>query len=140
MSMNHLVMGAMLRILQVITALILIPPGAAQAQAEPEIQFKGPYNVGNVCSVAFSPDGKTLAAGIEDNTIQLWDVRAGQLIRSFEGHSGAVRSVAFSPDGKMFASASADHTIKLWEAPSGKLILLLNGHSGSVYSVACSTE
>src|SRR5262245_1344074 len=140
MSMNHMAMGAMLRILQVITALILIPPGAAQAQAEPEIQFKGPYNVGEVHSVAFSPDGKILAEGNASRTIGFWDVGSGKLIRSFEGHSGKVYSVAFSPDGKTLASASADHTIKLWQAPSGKLIRLLSGHKGSVFSVAFSPD
>src|SRR5215813_2091863 len=142
MSMNHLAMGAMLRVLQVITVLILIPPGAARAQgqAEPEIQFKGPYNVGEVHSVAFSPDGKILAEGNASRTIGFWDVGSGKLIRSFEGHSGKVYSVAFSPDGTMLASASADHTIKLWQAPSGKLIRLLSGHKGSVFSVAFSSD
>src|SRR6266498_997562 len=140
--MNQRVMRARLQILPVITMAVLFLPGAAwaQATAEPKIRIEGPFNSGIVYSVAFSPDGKTLASGSGDNTIRLWDVGAGRLIRSLAGHGGAVRSVAFSPDGKMIASASEDKTIKLWQVSTGKYIRLFNGHTGSVYSVAFSPD
>jgi dipeptidyl aminopeptidase/acylaminoacyl peptidase len=140
--MNHRLMRAPLQILPVITMVALFLPGAAwaQAPAEPKIRIEGPFNSGIVYSVAFSPDGKTIASGSGDNTIRLWDVGAGRLIRSIAGHGGAVRSVAFSPDGKMIASASEDKTIKLWQVSTGKHIRLFNGHTGSVYSVAFSPD
>ena len=140
--MNHRVMRARLQILPVITMAVLFLPGAAwaQATAEPKIRIEGPFNSGIVYSVAFSPDGKTLASGSGDNTIRLWDVGAGRLIRSMAGHGGAVHCVAFSPDGKMIASASEDKTIKLWQVSTGKYIRLFNGHTGSVYSVAFSPD
>ena len=66
-------------------------------------------------SVAFSPDGKTLAAGDIDGTVQLWDVATRQPIRApFTGHGGSVTSVAFSPDDKTLASGSFDRTVRLW--------------------------
>ncbi|MDH6104620.1 trypsin-like peptidase domain-containing protein, partial [Anabaenopsis tanganyikae CS-531] len=75
-----------------------------------------------VDSVAFSPDGKTLASGSWDDTIKLWDVATGRSIATLTGHSGSVNSVAFSPDslrgaaiGKTLASGSRDNTIKLWD-------------------------
>jgi WD40 repeat protein len=67
-----------------------------------------------VWSVAFSPDGKTLASGSYDNTIKLWRVSDGRLMKTLTGHGSSVLSVAFSPDGKTLASGSEDNTIKLW--------------------------
>jgi WD40 repeat protein len=81
-----------------------------------------------------------LASGSVDQTIKLWEVSSGRLIRSLEGHSGHVYSVAFSPDGKMLASGDLDQTIKLWEVSSGRLIRSLEGHSGPVHSVAFSPD
>ena len=70
-----------------------------------------------VQSVAFSPDGKTLASGSHDKTVKLWDVTTGKERATLEGHTDAVWSVAFSPDGKTLASGSDDKTVKLWDVP-----------------------
>jgi serine/threonine protein kinase len=97
----------------------------------------------NVDSVAFSPDGLTLASGSnEDHTIKLWEVYSGQLLNTLQGYSNADLSVAFSPDGRTLASGGndQDHTIKLWDAASGQLLSVLQGHSGTVESVAFSPD
>jgi WD40 repeat protein len=67
-----------------------------------------------VTSVAFSPDGKTLASGSHDYTVKLWDAQTRQNLTTLEGHTLGIISVAFSPDGKTLASGSADKTVKLW--------------------------
>jgi WD40 repeat protein/class 3 adenylate cyclase len=95
---------------------------------------------GAVYSVAWSPDGKTLASGSHDQTVKLWEVATGKLLTSLQGHSEAVRSVAWSPDGKTLASGSYDQTVKLWEVATGKLLASLQGHTGQVISVAWSPD
>jgi WD40 repeat protein len=91
-----------------------------------------------VLSVAWSPDGKTLASGSRDHAIKLWDGPSGQLLRTLRGHSDYVLSVAWSADGRTLASGSEDHTVKLWDGASGQLLRTLGGHSESVTSVAWS--
>ena len=66
-------------------------------------------------SVAISSGGQTLASGISDGTINVWDLQAEQLLHTLTGHIGPVSSVAISPDGQFFASGGADMTIKVWE-------------------------
>ncbi|AKG21309.1 AAA-like domain-containing protein [Calothrix sp. 336/3] len=94
----------------------------------------------DVSSVAFSPDGKTLASGSWNKTIKLWNVTTGKEITSLTGHKDYVSSVAFSPDGKTLVSTSSDHIVKLWNVATGKEIASLTGHQGSVNSAAFSPD
>src|SRR5262245_14018711 len=92
-----------------------------------------------VPSVAFSPDGRTLASGSNDGTHQLWNVGNGHHIRSFKGHFGWAYS-AFIPDGKTLASWENDK-LKLWDVSSGRLIRLFEWDTtGSAHSFAFSPD
>lgn len=93
-----------------------------------------------VTSVAFSPDGQTLASGSWDKTIRLWDVHTRTLKATLEGHTDYVYCVAFSPDGKTLASGSEDYSIHLWDAHTGKDLNTLWRHVGGVYSVTFSPD
>ena len=68
---------------------------------------------GWVYSVAFAPDGRTLASGSTDKSVKLWDVATGQCMQTLEGHSNVVYSVAFTHNSHTLASGSRDKTIKL---------------------------
>lgn len=90
-----------------------------------------------VSSVAFSPDGFTLASGSWDDTVFLWDVRNGDKLAEFMRPNN-VTSLAFSPDGKMLASGSWDNIVILWDIKSRSTLHALEGHTGWVNSVAFS--
>jgi WD40 repeat protein len=120
-----------------------VAPASAQHakdRAKTEVVPNIPHSDG-VTSVAFSPDGaRILSSGGHDNTIKLWDVATGALLRTFRGHSGWVSSAAFSPDGVRILSGSSDKTLKLWDAATGRLIRTFRGHAETVYSVAFSPD
>ena len=88
-----------------------------------------------VLSVAYSPDGLTLASGSEDNTVRLWNAQSGQHKLTLEGHEDAVTSVAFSPNSGVLASGSKDNTIRLWDPESAYHKSTLEGHDGCVTAV-----
>jgi WD40 repeat protein/beta-lactamase regulating signal transducer with metallopeptidase domain len=87
-----------------------------------------------LCSVAYSPDGKTIAVGDgAQNTagnVILWDVATRKVKATLEGHELAVHTVVFSPDGTLIASGSADGTIRVWDTATGSERYALTGLSG----------
>jgi WD40 repeat protein len=107
------------------------------AQTGKELRtFKG---VGG--GVAFSPDGKHLAAETTyDNTVKVWDAQQDRQNLTLKGDTGDVSQVAFSPDGKRLASASADKTVKIWDVQTGQQTLTFKGHTAPVWSVAFSPD
>jgi eukaryotic-like serine/threonine-protein kinase len=99
------------------------------------------WNEGScVSSVAFSPDGQTLASGSADALVWLWDVGSGEQRTALESHTHWVRSVVFSPDGLTLASGSDDQSIWLWDVASAQPLHTLAGHVRQVTSAAFSPD
>ena len=91
-------------------------------------------------SVAFSPDGHTLAGSNADGAIRMWDVadltQPQPLGPPLTGHTGAVLAVAFGPDGHTLASGDFDGTVRLWSLPA----TTLTAGTGSVLDMAYSRD
>jgi WD40 repeat protein/serine/threonine protein kinase len=98
-------------------------------------------------SIAFSPDGRYLAAACgdwwrrADGEIRVWDAETGRLCHTLRGHTGFLVSIAFSPDSRRIASGGMDSTVKLWDVASGREVLTLRGrHKELIQSVAFSPD
>jgi WD40 repeat protein len=121
------------------------PSPIPSSQSQPEESFLERTltgHSGTVYSIAISPDGKTLVSGSSDETIKIWNLATGQLLRTltFTDYfsENNVYSVAISPDGKTLVGSS--ETIKIWNLATGQLLRTLTVRSGSVRSIAISPD
>jgi WD40 repeat protein len=97
-------------------------------------RFSLPGHLAEVHGLAFSPDGRLLAAGCADydakrktrGEIKIWDLRTGKLRFNLRRQHDMVLSVSFSPNGRFLASGGGT-TIKLWDVASGKEIRRIGG-------------
>ena len=112
------------------------------ADPQPEAYLSG--HTDTVTSVAFSPDGKTLASGSHDQSIILWNVETRKSSQRLRVPLNLVFSLAFSPDGKTLASGASglsDKTIILWNVATGQPIgQPLQGHTDTVTSIVFSPD
>ena len=99
-----------------------------------------------VNTATFSPDGRWLATGGDDNQILLWDVstlrdpQVEPVPILLDGHTAKVVDLAFSADGKYLASASWDRRVGIWDISALKLKRYLSGHQGPVNTAQFSGD
>jgi eukaryotic-like serine/threonine-protein kinase len=94
-------------------------------------------HTGRITSVAFSPDGSTLATASMDYSIRLWNFETRQRAATLQGHLAEVWTLAFSPDGQTLLSGAKDGGVKLWHLNEPKQEEVI---SGSWVPMAFSTD
>lgn len=94
----------------------------------------------SVQSIAWSPDGKTIAAGSRDGVGRLYDAETGKVRAVLSGHTVDVRSLSFSPKGRWLASSSSDGTVRIWDVTTGGQKLALSATATGANSVAWSPD
>lgn len=90
--------------------------------------------------VAYSPDGKTVAAGFYSGRIALFSAKTGDQLLAMEGHANEVNRLIYTPDSRRLISASDDTTIKLWDTTTGMETFTLRGHSTGVWAISMSAD
>lgn len=95
-------------------------------------------------AVRFSPDGRRFAIAGSNRTIEIFDARTGQFLRSVRsrqpGHQRFILSIDFSPDGRWIASGGADGTLCVWDAGQGTLIRRLAGFPSPISALDFSPD
>src|SRR5262245_41949592 len=115
-------------------AIACVQLSAAPVIAAEPMVVKG--SAGWVGSIAFSPDGSSLASASSDGAVRVWDAATGNAKAVLKGHADIVAAVAFAPSGAppsapvRLASASFDGTVKLWNVATGSETRTLRGHRG----------
>jgi WD40 repeat protein len=94
----------------------------------------------SVVGFAFSPDGRRIAAGLDNGQVIIWEIASGEIVQRLNGYADIVNSVAFSPDGKQVACASYDQIVQVWEVASGSLLKTLQGHTDIIWQVIFSPD
>jgi WD40 repeat protein len=101
----------------------------------------GQFTLTHAGGMAFSPDGRRLAAIRLGGGVGVWDVGSGQEVRSFTCGPDMARCVALSPDGRLLAAGGSHGRVLLWDTgSSGEEVRALEGHSGEVKAVAFSPD
>jgi serine/threonine protein kinase len=85
----------------------LTPPSSGTSR----LTYRGHTDI--VYAVKWSPDGRLIASGSTDKTVQVWDAATGATILVYRGHTDAINVLTWSPDGKRIASGSQDKTVQV---------------------------
>ena len=101
---------------------------------KPTLKIKSRY-AGGMNTVAFSRDGRWMAAGGANGAAQIWDLTTGQREMDLRRKSGSVLSADFAPDNRFLVTGHNDGTAVVWDRETGKPIQKLRDHPGPIYSV-----
>jgi WD40 repeat protein len=112
-------MSARFTLAVLMTACWILPASAQRA----ETIFR---HEARIHTVAFSPDGKSMAAAGDGGEVILWETATGKRLALLRGHDSSVTRIAFGEQGKVLAASSKDLLI-LWDLPGGKVLAKVAG-------------
>jgi len=124
----------------------LLTPGQKPSLGTTLVIYTG--HLSPAVTVGWSPDGKRIASGSSDETVQVWDATSGAHRLIYRGHRTNVNAVSWAPtqDKPRIASASGnsffggEHVVQVWNAVTGAHLLTYGGHTQPVQSVAWSPD
>jgi WD40 repeat protein len=99
-----------------------------------------PGHTGQIFSIAFSSDGRTLASGSADGSLRLWDIGHRRQVKAMRGHAQGILQVAFGPNQKSVVTSSGDGTVRFWDVLTGRTMLELPVTSGTIRSFSFSAD
>jgi len=97
-------------------------------------------HLGDVETVAFSPDGRLLVSGGCDNTVRVWNPQTAECLRCLKGHTGWVTALTFSPDGRLLASGDGNGIIRIWNPYSGRCLRAFKAYDCDVTALSFSPD
>src|SRR5262249_28724234 len=98
-----------------------------------------PASDASITAIAFAADDRRLVCGADNNGTPC-GIRAGTLVKSFNGHETTVKSVAMSTDGQQILSGDEEGNVKLWDVGSGNAVRTFKGDRSAADSVAFSPD
>ncbi len=114
-------------------------PGGQKKASGPAPVALVPAGTGPIWSVAYAPDGKTLALGLDDGDVRLWDLAQDEVLATHKAHHGPVWCVAFEKRTGLLATSGEDGTVQLWPPGASKPAHVLR-HQDAVRAVAFSPD
>lgn len=141
MTFTATVVPTALTNLQTVTLHTITPDNADQIARLVQFDPKNTSSKAEIRSIWFSANGRLLAAGETDNSVQVWNTQGGSPV-ALNDHLGSVWSVAFSSTANtlLLATAGADKTIQMWDELSRKHLFSLQGHESDIWSLAFSPD
>jgi WD40 repeat protein len=117
-----------------------VPVPTPRPQGSVYYTYRG--HTGRITTVGWSPNGKYIASGSLDQTVQVWAANPSDHFQPliYRGHTAGVLTLAWSPDSNRLVSGSIDKTAQVWNALSGEHVATYSGHSGIVNTVAWSPD
>lgn len=110
---------------------------ASHSASEPAAVLSA--NAGAVWSVGFNPTSDTIAMGVEDGSLRLWDVATRSVKSTINAHRGSLWALQFSPNGELLATAGDDGLIEIWNPDTAESVKKFK-HPNAVRGIAFSRD